>query len=248
MAILLIRSTGEIPLVRCDGVLMRFDAPLVAGVDGRAEEVIVFPAAGLLLPAEREVSGRYDLDEVHEVIRLLGRCLLRVIQGVNVVVSPPSRAGIRMLLLHICDDGGAELGAEAQVVDLVGKGVGLVFEVVLQVVHVHVSVGEGFPGRDVEVADDFVDFDGAFETTAFFALGVEVFGVVFALALFDAFATAEGPADGGVGVADIVAGVAAAGLGGVGRGWGTVAFTAVVGVEVGGFVFVAETYISECGG
>jgi hypothetical protein len=100
----------------------------------------------------------------------------------------------------------------------------------------------------MEVADDFVDFDGAFETAAFFALGVEVLGVVFALALFDAFAAAKGPADGGVGVADVVAGVAAAGLGGICRGWGSVTFTAVVGVEVGGFVFVAEIYISECGG
>ena len=57
VAIFLIRSTGEIPLVRCNGVLVRFDAALVAGVDGRAEEVIVFSTAGLLFPAKREVRG-----------------------------------------------------------------------------------------------------------------------------------------------------------------------------------------------
>lgn len=131
VAILLVRPTGEVALVRSDRVLVGFDAALVAGVDGGAEEVVVLPAAGLLLPAKGEVSGRHDLDKVHEVEGLLCGRLFGVVERVDVVVCPSSRTGVRVLLLHVCDDGVAELGSEAQVVDLVRERVRLVLEVVL---------------------------------------------------------------------------------------------------------------------
>ena len=64
---------------------------------------------------------------------------------------------------------------------------------------------------------------------------------MLALALFDVLAPAKRPRDAGVGVAHFVAGVAAAGLFGGGGSWGTVASTAVIGVEMGGvFVRVAR--------
>ena len=40
----------------------------------------------LVLPAEWQVSGRYDLDEVHEVVSLFVGMLLGVVKRVDVVV------------------------------------------------------------------------------------------------------------------------------------------------------------------
>jgi len=113
-------------------------------------------------------------------------------------------------------------------------------KVILQIMHMRLSITEALSGREVEVANDLVDADAAFDPAAFTALRVELFAVVFALALLNIFAAAEGPGDGGVGFADFGAGVAAAGFYGVGRGGGAVALAAVFGVEVGRFVFVAR--------
>ena len=91
----------------------------------------------------------------------------------------------------------------------------------------------------MEVSHDFVDPDSAFDAASFPALGIEVFGVVFTLALFYALATAEGPGDGGVSFADFVAGVAASGFDACSGGRGAVTFAAVGGVEMLGIVFVS---------
>jgi len=132
VAILLIRPAGEVPLVAGDGVLVRFNAALVVRVNGGAEQFIVLrESRGGLFPAERKVSGGDDLDEVHEVEGLLRGGLFGGVEWVDVVVSPAAWAGIRVLLLHVCNNGLAQLGAEAQVVDFVGEGVGLVLEVIL---------------------------------------------------------------------------------------------------------------------
>jgi hypothetical protein len=115
----------------------------------------------------------------------------------------------------------------------------LILEIILQIMHMQIAIGKRLPRCDVEIANDLVYADGALQAAALAALGVEVFGVVLALALLDAFAAAKRPGYGGVGVAHFVACVAAAGFGGAGGGWGAVAFAAVVGREVGGFVFVS---------
>ena len=101
------------------------------------------------------------------------------------------------------------------------------------------SITEALSRRKVEVSYDLVDADAAFDAAAFAALLVELLAVVFALALFDVFAAAEGPGDGGVGFAHFGAGVAAAGFCGGGGGRCAVAVAAIAGVEVGGFVGVA---------
>jgi hypothetical protein len=38
----------------------------------------------------------------------------------------------------------------------------VVFEVIVQIVDVEVAIGEGFSGRNVEIANYFVDLDTAF--------------------------------------------------------------------------------------
>lgn len=97
----------------------------------------------------------------------------------------------------------------------------------------------------MEVSDDLVDADATLEPAPFLTLRIKVFGIVFALALFHAFAAAKGPRNGGIGIADFVARVAAAGFGGSGRGRRTVAFTAVVRVEVCRFVLVPVVVVKD---
>jgi len=111
-------------------------------------------------------------------------------------------------------------------------------EVVLQIVHVHISVTETLAWRKVEVANDLVHTDAAFDTAALAALFVKVFAVVFALALLDALAATKRPRDAGVGITNFGARVATAGLLRIGWRWRTKALTAVVGRHVRCFALV----------
>lgn len=143
-----------------------------------------------------------------------------------------------------------QLRAKPQMMYLVAERMRfLAAEVVFEVVNVCLSIGKGLAGREVEVSDDLVDTDAAFDAAAFAALGVERFAVVFAFALFDVLAAAEGPADGGVGIAHFGTGIAAAWFGGTGGCRCAVALAAVGGVHVGGFIFVAGWWgdALECG-
>ena len=243
VTIFFIRTTCQVPLMARDRVLVSLDAALVVGINSGSEDVLVHAASRKnTLPSERKIRGRHDLDEVHVVVRLLSGLLFSVVEWVDVVVRPASRSSVRVLLLHVRDNSVAQLWAEAQVVNFVGKGMCLVLEVVLQVVDVHVAVRKGLSRCDVEVANDLVHFDTALETAAFLALGIEMLGVVLALTLFHTLAATKGPRDGGVCVSYIIAGVAAAGLLGVGWRGSSVAFTAVVGVEMSSFVFVPRRW------
>ena len=111
-------------------------------------------------------------------------------------------------------------------------------QVVLQIVGVDVTGCETAAWSDMEVSYHLVDPEYALESTAFFALRVDPFGVVLALALLDVFASAEGPLFLRVGFSDFFAGVAAARF--CGRVWrrSTAAFAAVVRLKVFGFVAV----------
>lgn len=144
-----------------------------------------------------------------------------------------------MFLLHIRNHRITQLWSKSEMVDLVCERVRLILEVVLQVMHMQIAVRERLSRRNVEVSNDLVDANAAFEPTPFFTLLVKMLGVMLAFALLNALTATEGPGDRGVSVAHLVASVAAAGLDCVGGGGGTETFTAIVGVEVGGFVFVA---------
>jgi hypothetical protein len=242
VALLFVGTARKTSLVAGNGVLMCLDAALVVALNGRAQELVVLRRPrGFLFPAKGQVSGRDHLDEVHEVEGLLIGDLIRVVEWVDVMASPAARTGVLVLLLHVCDDSIAQLRSEAQVVDLVRKSMRvLVLEVVVQVVYVHVASRERLSGGNVEIADNLVDFDASLETASFLSLSVEVFGIVLALALLHALATTKRPRYRGVCVADIVAGITAAGFGCVGRGRCAVAVSAVIGGKVFGFVFVPD--------
>ncbi|KAI7165215.1 DUF1692-domain-containing protein [Hortaea werneckii] len=192
-----------------------------------------FPFSSLPLPYPPSSTSSCGISRIEPVRSqprgFLERGLRGAVERVEVVVGP---GGGEDLLR-----GGSirELGSEAEVVDVVREGMLDAFaacEVVLKIVHVHVAVAEGFPRREVEVTDDLVHADPAFDAAPFAPLRVEVLAVVFAFALFYVLAPAEGPAYAGVGVAHFGASVAAAGFHGVGGGGRAVALAAVFRVEM----------------
>ena len=224
-------AAGEAALVARDRVLVRLDAAVGRGAE-RAQLGVVLLAESRprLFPAQRQVRGRHDLDEVHVVEVDVVGLLVGAVERVHVVVGPGEVLGAELLV-----QGVGQLGAEAEVVDDVGEGVlGRRVPVVLEVVHVHVAVAEAAAGGDVEVADDLVHAQAAFDAAALAALLVETLRVVFALALLDTLAVAERPGGLRIRLLDLLAGVAASGLLRVAGGVRAVARAAVVGVEVEG--------------
>jgi len=117
--------------------------------------------------------------------------LIRPIERIDVVVCPSSRSRSLVVLIHIRNHHIAQLRSESQMVNNMREGMAVVLDVVVQIMNMQISIRETLSRGNVEVSDNLVDGDGAFESATFFALCVEVFGVVLALALFDAFATAE---------------------------------------------------------
>ena len=103
-------AAGQAALVAGHTVLMGLDAvglalAVVAKLDqfgGNVEN------AALLLPAERQVCGRDNLDEVHVVVGLLVGLLFCVVKRVEVVVGPS-----HVLLADARDHLVRQLGSEA---------------------------------------------------------------------------------------------------------------------------------------
>ena len=186
---------------------MRLDAAVAVDAVRAEGRGIRVPVRDDGFRAERQVRGRHDLDEVHEVVRRVVGRLVGVVERIEVVVRPGQlRAQVQAQLR-------GHLRAEAELVDLVREGVALVdgrVEIVVQVVHVHVAVAEAAARSDVEVPHDLVHPQIAFDPAALVALFVQSLPVVFSFALLDAFAPAKGPPHAGVGFADFVAGVTAA--------------------------------------
>ena len=90
----------------------------------------------------------------------------------------------------------------------------------------------------MEVANNLVDTDSTFDTTALSTLLIEMFRVVLACTLLNVLSSSKGPRDACISVADFSTGVATASLLCVRRGWCAVAFSTVVGIQVGGRVIV----------
>jgi hypothetical protein len=232
MALCGVVTARQAALVAGNGVLVSLDD----AVGGLAEVAQVgallgVEAVGSLL-AEGEEARRHNLDKVHVVVVGVVSLLLVTIQRVQVVV------GERLeVLADAVHDLKGQLRTESQAVDCVGEVVADIgVPVVLEIVHVHVAAAEAAAGGQVEVSDDLVDTNASLNAAALMALGLELLGVVLALALLDALTLAKGPRCLRIGLADLLAGVAAAGLDGVRRGRGAVAGTAVVRVQMGGFL------------
>lgn len=186
----------------------------------------------LLFPAQRQISSRHNLDKVHVIVRLLIRLLLSIIERIEMVIGPR-----HTLLANSGDNVVWQLRAKSQMVHFVRKGVLDVVgtsPVILEIMNVHITVAEGLSGGEVKISHDLVDADAAFYATAFSALFVKVLRVVLARTLFHVFSSAKGPRNASVGITDFGTSVAAASLLGVSRSWGSIAFSAVIGIKMRG--------------
>jgi len=229
----LVVAALETALVAGSRVLVCLHAAVV-DVAEVAKPGKVLALSGVVLrwrPAQRQVCSGHNLDKIHKVIVGVAGALLGIVERVQVVVGP--RVVLRVPRSNIV----GELRTEAQLVNLVLERVrNWAVEVVLQVVDVNHAVAETAAGGEVEVANDLVDADRASNTAPFVALLIKLFRIVLTLALLHVLATAKSPAFLCVCLADLVASVAASCFLDVVGGHGTVARTAVVGIEVGGLL------------
>jgi hypothetical protein len=97
----------------------------------------------------------------------------------------------------------------------------------------HVASAETLAGGEMEVSDNLVDANLAFNAASFVLLRIELFGVMLPLALFDILTTSKRPLDGGVSLTDFVASLTASRFLGVLRGGCTIARTTVLRIQMG---------------
>lgn len=101
VSILFVIATLQVSLMARYRVLVRLDAALVRSIDGRAEEFIMLgEARSSVLPAKGQISCRDNLNKVHKVESLFVSVLLGVVERVDVVVRPATRARTSVLILY----------------------------------------------------------------------------------------------------------------------------------------------------
>lgn len=105
-------------------------------------------------------------------------------------------------------------------------------KIVLEIVDVHLGIGEGLSRSNVKVSDNLVDPETSVDTATLLGLSLELLLESFFLALLNACSVAECPPLGSICLTDIVASLTAAGLFRGFGGAGAVAFTTVVWVEM----------------
>lgn len=130
-----------------------------------------------------------------------------------------------------------ELRTEAELMDLVGHGVLVLrgrarHEVVLEIVGMHVHVGETATRGDVEVAHHLVHSKDTLNSAAFPALRLEFLSVAFPFTLLDIGSDTKGPLLSGICFPDFIASTAASGLDGILWRRCSIAITTVVRVKV----------------
>ena len=129
MSRLLITPTLQTPSMTGDRVLMGLNTPLVTLINSSAQ--LVVQSRARTLPSKRQVRGRDDLDEVHEVISHLIGMLIRPIERVDVVVRPSSRSRSLVVLVHIRNHHIAQLGSKSQMMNNVRKRMAIILDVVV---------------------------------------------------------------------------------------------------------------------
>jgi hypothetical protein len=226
-------TTCQASLMACYTVLMSFNATrFTVTIASQFDKLMgQVKDRALSLPPQGQIGGRNHLDKVHEIVGLLVCLVLGIVKRVDVVVGPS-----HALLAYLGNNVVRQLRTEAKMVNLMGEGVFNVIgasPVVLKIVNVHVAVAERFARSEVEVANDLVDTDSTFDTTALSTLLIEMLRVVLACTLLNVLASSKRPRDARVSVANFGTGVAAASFLCVRRGWCAITFSTVVGVQVG---------------
>ena len=131
-----------------------------------------------------------------------------------------------------------QLGTETEMMDFMGHGVPLLLreiahiDIVVEIMEVHKTICDAAAGSDVEVANDFVDTENTLNATAFFALGIKTLTIPFLRALLDIFSFLKGPRVLGISITHFFTRIATPWFTGIGRGWRSTAFAAIVWVQV----------------
>lgn len=124
-----------------------------------------------MIPPERQISSRHNLEEVHEIMRLLIRVLASLIQRTQMVIRPRHA----LLLAPSLDNIIRHLRSEAQMMNLMTEGMRFsALEEVLQVMHVHIPITHTLSRREVEITNDLIDSHTARDQAALPPLFVEM--------------------------------------------------------------------------
>ena len=213
LAVFGVYPTLSAALVKGDRVLVRLDAtvgPAAKGPQLRIAIVRVGIRRRLLLPAEREIRRRDDLDKIHVVHVGISRHLPSPVQRIEMVVRPGQGLVTQPLIDLI-----GQLRPKAQVVDDMRKrmrAVGGGLPVILQVMHVHIPVTETSAGGEVKVANHPVNSYAALDTAALTPLLIQSLSVALTKALFHVLTPPELPRRLRIRLPNLVAGVAATGF------------------------------------
>ena len=196
MSLLRIIAARQTALVAGNAVLMRLQTSVLTKPE-RAETntvilLLLCTLSRLLLPAQRQVRSRHDLDKVHKVVIRIIRLLPGPIQGIQMMIpgqSIPTPLNLPHQTLR-------QLRSKPQLMNLMTETVPARHRRIpplRQVVHVHVAVTKTPAGGNVEVANHLVDSQTALDAAPLVPLLGEPFRVVLPLALFHCRAVAEGP-------------------------------------------------------
>lgn len=241
MPFLAIVPTQDVPFVACHAVLVGLDAsmlpiPKAPNADQIARKLVSTSVDATPLPcvpAKREIRRRHHLDEIHVIEISIIRALLRPIKRVDMMICP------HLVIIELANRRRRKLWTKPQHVNIMcERMIALVMEVILQIMHMHVSIAEALAGREVKVPVHLVHANAAEDATTFLPLRLEPLGVVHALALLHALAPPKRPTLFRVRLSHFVARIAAAGFFGRRWGWRAVACAAVVRVEVDSIIFV----------
>lgn len=137
--------------------------------------------------------------------------LVGAAQGVDNLQLVPK---LILALLHLVLDAHVVVGGKVELVNNVAKVVVvLTLEIRDEFVNVHAVAHEGCAVRELNVPNDLVDLDAARDTAALGGLRLHLLGPALLDALLDAVRVVEAPALADIGLADVLARVAAAVLG-----------------------------------
>ena len=110
-------------------------------------------------------------------------------------------------------------------------------EVVIQIMDVHIAIAKTSSRCDMEITDDLVHAKCSLNSASLLPLRVQSLSIVFAFALLDVFSSAESPRHTGISLSNFVASIAATRLLRIWRRSCAVTSTAVLRIQVRGFVF-----------
>jgi len=102
--------------------------------------------------------------------------------------------------------------------------------------NVHVAVAETLARRKVEVAHDLVDANPSLNAASLTSLFIQMFSIVLPLALLDILSTSERPGFLSISLSYFGTGIAASGFRSSRRCRRSVAFSAVIWLEVDGWL------------